>query len=285
MWAAHTSNNQLTRNSDLNLLDAIAVPNSSIEELMGSCDGAMNTKQDPKIYRCSVDRLTPLNHDTSRVWLTVESGGRLEFKAGQYLEIILPSGKHCPFSIACAPANAEHLELHIRPTPGSDDSSQIEDLIRKPGCFEINAPKGDCIIDHVPDQPLLLLAASTGITQMKSLLEFLFDGEISKPISLYWGIVAPDDLYLHDLCVKWTSKFPLFSYTPVLSEPEESPTWDGATGLLADAVVTEVSDLSNHLAYISGGPAMVQATAKVLLDNGLPIDNIRSDLLPYITLD
>ena len=71
----------------------------------------------------------------------------------------------------------------------------------------------------------------------------------------------------------------------MLSEPEESPTWDGATGLLADAVVTEVSDLSNHLAYISGGPAMVQATAKVLLDNGLPIDNIRSDLLPYITLD
>lgn len=239
----------------------------------------MNTKQAPNIYRCSVEKLTPLNHDTSAVLLTVEDGGRLKFKAGQYLEIILPSGKHCPYSIACAPANNEHLELHIRPTPGSDDSSQIEELIRKPGYFEISGPKGDCIIDQVPDQPLLLLAASTGITQMKSILEFLFELEIRKPISLYWGIVAPDDLYLDQLCKKWATRFALFSYTPVLSEPDESPTWDGATGLLADAVVTAVSDLSNHLVYIGGGPAMVQATARVLLDNSVSIDNIHSDML------
>jgi len=62
------------------------------------------------------------------VILDIPAGETISFKAGQYLDILL-SGKHCPFSIASSPDITDTIELHIKPTPGSADSVEIEKIL------------------------------------------------------------------------------------------------------------------------------------------------------------
>lgn len=229
-------------------------------------------------YSCTIESIFDLNPTTQKLLLNLPAGEKVNFKAGQYLEIILPSGKRCPFSIASPPAINDQLELHIRPTPGSNDSAQIEELLRTSSAIAIEAPKGDCFLEEAPGNSLILMAASTGITQMKSILEHLFTRQLFHPVHLYWGVLVDDDLYLDETCRNWMEAISMFTYVPVVSEPENSPGWTGRTGLVADAVLQDFPDLSGHTVYVSGGPGMVYATLDMFIKRGLTEDDIHSDI-------
>ena len=227
---------------------------------------------------CHVESLEYYNSDTRRLILTPEQP--LHFKAGQYLEVILPD-KRCPFSIANAPHVSDSIELHIRPTPNSVDSDDIEHLLDTSQEFLIDAPKGDCYIESTPDKPLILLAASTGVTQMKSIYEHLQHLGHRKPIYLYWGVLADQDLYLDSLCRQWQQDNPHFHYEPVISEPETSPNWTGRTGLVGNVALEDFTDVSDVIVYVSGGPGMVYATLDAFVARGMPSDNMFSDVFTY----
>lgn len=202
----------------------------------------------------------------------------MAFKAGQYLEIVLPTGKRCPFSIANSPWEPDRIELHIRPSPESEDSRQIEKLLIPGGELEIYFPLGKCYIEEVPQRSLLLIAASTGITQMKSMLEHLLEAGVTEPVFLYWGVLVAEDLYLDDQFRKLESAHPLFHYIPVVSEPHKSTGWRGRTGLLADAVLADFDELNSLTIYVSGGPAMVYTTLDLFVASGMQRQNMHSDI-------
>lgn len=233
-----------------------------------------------KRITCSIDSIDYFNEDTRRVFLKIPDTERVTFKAGQYLEIILPR-KHCPFSIANAPALEGLIELHVRPTPDSEDSVEIEKLLDETRDVEIEVPKGDTFVEQAPDNPLILIAASTGITQMKSICEHLMAQPLKQPVYLYWGVLADKDLYLSPILRSWEEAHPEFHYIPVVSNPETSPDWKGRTGLVGHAVLDDFEDLSNVTVYVSGGPAMVYATLDAFMERGMPESNMHSDIFSY----
>lgn len=230
---------------------------------------------------CSLVSVDSFNGDTRKVILEVPESSKADFKAGQYLEIILPDDKKCPFSIANSPHNGSRLELHIRPTPESRDSEIIEELLDNASNITIEFPKGDCYLETPPENKLVLLAASTGITQMKSIIEYLLPIKYSHAIYLYWGVLSDKDLYLSHLCEGWKDSFTDFTFVPVVSEPEKSPDWTGRTGLVGEAVLEDFRDLSDVTVYVSGGPGMVYATLDSFVERGMPVGNMFSDVFSY----
>lgn len=240
-----------------------------------------------KQYHCQIDSISYFNEDTRKLVLKLPEP--VDFKAGQYLELMLPS-KKCPFSIANAPhADNDVIELHIRPTPGSEDSVQIEKLLDSEALsVDIEMPKGDCFLEAAPHNPLILLAASTGVTQMKSIIEFLLPGGLKQPTYLYWGVVSDRDLYLEEVIRTWESD-PDFHYVPVVSEPDTSPNWQGRTGLVGDAVLADVdsselpgiNSLEHVSVVVSGGPGMVYACLDAFVERGMPEDRMISDIFSY----
>lgn len=234
-------------------------------------------------FSCSLATVESFNGDTRKVILEIPTGSNAEFKAGQYLEIILPDDNKCPFSIANSPVNGSgsRLELHIRPTPESRDSAIIEELLDNASDLTIEFPKGDCYLETPPENKLILLAASTGITQMKSIIEFLLPKKTPHGIYLYWGVLSEKDLYLSHLCESWTDSFIDFTFVPVVSEAHQSPGWTGRTGLVGDAVLEDFSDLSDVTVYVSGGPGMVYATLDNFVERGMPTGNMFSDVFSY----
>ena len=235
-------------------------------------------------FNCPITSIEYYDSDTRRVLLGMPEGERLCFKAGQYLEVILPD-KTCPYSIASAPHESGLIELHVRPTPASDDSEDVEHLLDSANHIEIEAPKGDCFIDSPPENALILLAASTGVTQMKSIVEHLFHVGHKLPMFLYWGVLSDQDLYLDTVCRQWAVENANFQYIPVVSEPETSPDWHGRTGLVGEVVLQDFDDLSDVTVYVGGGPGMVYATLDAFVARGLPRQNMYSDIFSYAPRD
>lgn len=233
-----------------------------------------------KRFVCAIESIEYFNHDTRRVLLTLPTGANVEFKAGQYLNVVLPD-KLCPFSIASPPSLKGKIELHIKPTPDSEDSVQIEQLLDDAISLEIELPTGDCFIETAPDKTLILMAASTGITQMKSIIEHLLANKLPQPTYLYWGVVADKDLYLADLCNTWEAMHAHFHFIPVVSEPTTSPEWQGRTGLVPDAVLEDFSNLENVSVIVGGSPGMVYATLDRFVASGMPEKNMTSDVFSY----
>jgi CDP-4-dehydro-6-deoxyglucose reductase, E3 len=229
---------------------------------------------------CKIRSVDHCNADTRRVLLEIPAGASFNFKAGQYLNIVV-AGKPCPFSIASSPEIKDTIELHVRPTPGSADSVEIEKLLDSADQLHITYPMGECYIDTPIAGPLVLMAASTGITQMKSIIEFLIPRDTHQPIWLYWGVVAAQDLYLTDMCRAWQAKIKNFTFVPVVSEPLRSPQWSGRTGLLPDAVLEDFNDLAGVEVYVSGSPGMVYATFDRFIQRGLAESMISSDVFFY----
>ena len=232
--------------------------------------------------KCKIKSVDYLNSKIRKVVLSLPQ--TIRFFPGQYLEVIIANGKKCPFSIACAPAITEdsaHLELHIAATPASEDSRLVEELIDRRTDWLIEIPKGECYLKSLPTQPLLLIAASTGITQMKSMLEFILTHPAAHPVYLYWGVVNEADFYLNGLIQTWQQQFDFFHYTPVVSEAGSGGAWTGRTGLLYEVVMQDFDDLSPLLCYISGSPGMVYGTFDALKTKGLNPNQVFSDVFSY----
>jgi len=224
------------------------------------------------------------------VHLHLPAQTRLQFHAGQYLELILRDGTRRCYSMANAPHRDTHIELHIRHMPGGRFTDTLfggtDTQLKERDLLRIEAPLGTFFLREDSARPILLLASGTGFAPIKAIFEHILHKGINrdateKPgrsVVLYWGARTQADLYLNALPQQWALEQPHFKYVPVLSEPTEADAWHGRTGFVHHAVMADMPDLSGYDVYACGTPAMVAAAhADFTKQCGLPEDQFYSD--------
>jgi len=233
------------------------------------------------LVNCLVTLCTPLNGSVYRLVLQPGEECALSFKAGQYLNIERTDGTRSPFSIASSP-DADSLELHI---DRHDSTEAIIQQALNEKTIKVELPLGDC---HLPTPlsfesaaPVILVAASTGYSQMQSILLKLFNSSLSNPIHLYWGAKRADGFYMLEQLQEWQQQHPNFHFTPVVSDASEECQWQGREGFLHNIIVEDFDNLQNAEVYIGGSPLMVYATLDVLVSHGLPEQQAYSDVFHY----
>jgi CDP-4-dehydro-6-deoxyglucose reductase len=123
-----------------------------------------------------------------------------------------------------------------------------------------------------------MLASGTGFAPVKAIIEHAFHAKNPRPMVLYWGGRARADLYMHELPEEWARSHANFKYVPVLSEPQPGDHWKGRTGLVHQAVMQDVPDLSGHQVYACGVPVMVESAHRDFTKRcGLPEEEFFSD--------
>jgi len=259
-------------------------PLSDIRVKIGSLrlPGELSVKK----LSCDINAIEQLNHDVYRVRLTMPATATLaaEYFAGQYLDIILPDGKQASFSIGSAPEQGRNLELHIRHIPDSEMSNAILQHLQSQTQVEIELPKGNCYLQAhsiAPTTKIIMAAASTGFAQVKSVVEHLLANQFGNPIYIYWGARVEADLYLDKLPLQWASEHPNVHFTTVVSEPEQSPGWEGRTGLLPAAILEDFQGFDDVEIFASGSPAMVYALLDACEARGFSEDKMHSDVFAY----
>ncbi|MBK7900106.1 MAG: CDP-6-deoxy-delta-3,4-glucoseen reductase [Azonexus sp.] len=215
-----------------------------------------------KTLPARIEKLERLAPDVIELHLRLPASERLQFLAGQYVDILLKDGKRRSFSMANAPHDDAFLQLHIRHVPGGLFTDQVFSTLKARDILRLNGPHGSFTLREESDKPMILLAGGTGFAPLKSLIEHALHEACQRPMVLYWGARAVVDLYLADLPRRWAAEHPHFRYVPVLSEPQPEDAWAGRTGLVHQAVMTDFPDLSGHEVYACGAPAMIDAARR-----------------------
>jgi len=234
-----------------------------------------------KTLPCRVEKLEHLAHDVIRIYLRMPASERMQFLAGQYIDVLIKEHEPRAFSIANAPHDDEFIELHIRYVEGGLFTDQVFHHMQEKVMLRIRGPLGTFFLREDSERPALLIGGGTGFAPLKGILEHAFETGISKPLHLFWGVRARRDLYLDDLPARWAREHENFSYTPVLSEPAAEDNWSGETGLVTDSVVRHYPELSGHDIYMSGPPVMVEAGHGLFMQHGLDTARFFSDAFEY----
>ncbi len=229
----------------------------------------------PREATATVFRVGAVGPGVVRLQLRFPIGKRMAFRAGQSLEIILPTGERRSYSMANSPGEADGVELHVRVHPGGTFSDRLLSGLQPGDTLRLKLPLGSVQMDGSDSRPLLLLATGTGFAPVASILEEAVRRRWNRPLILYRGGRQVEDLYLPELTRRWARRLHDFRYVPVLSKGNAS--WDGRRGHVQDAAVADIPDLAGVELYASGSPVMVAGARDQAFANGLAPDAFHAD--------
>ena len=227
---------------------------------------------------CRVQKLERLAEDVMRIELKLPASENFAFRAGQYIDILLADGQRRSFSIANAPHDGGHLELHVRRIDGGRFTAHVFEAMKDKEILRFEGPHGSFWLREDSARPIVMVAGGTGFAPIKGIIEHAIHIGLTRPITLYWGARTRGGLYMDALARSWEAALPGLRYVPVLSDE----VWDGRQGLVHQAVLDDCADLSGHEVYVCGAPVMVDAArSSFCAGRGLPEDAFFADAFTF----
>lgn len=214
-----------------------------------------------------VESMQLLSHDVMQIMLSLPDGERLEFGAGQYINILLEDGQQRAYSFANAPHDNALIELQIKRIPGGLFSNRVFTTLKVGDLLPFEGPFGRFTL-RPGDRPILLVATSTGFAPIKSIVEDAFHRGIQRPMRLYWGVRHVSDLYCLELAQRWQREHANFRFIPVLSQPQNDD-WNGRRGHVDSAILEDFPDLRGYEVYVCGSVQLVSGAVPAFLAQGL----------------
>lgn len=229
-----------------------------------------------KTLPCRVQKMQRVADDVMVLYLKLPANERMQFLAGQYIDILMKEDKPRSFSLANAPHDDEFLQLHIRNIPGGEFSHHVFTAMKERDILRIKGPLGNFFLREDSDKPIVFVASGTGFAPVKGIIEHALQIGITRPMHFYWGGRKQSDLYMLDKAREWESRG--IKFTPVVSDE----VWPGRTGFVHQAVLEDYADLSGYQAYVCGAPVVVEAAHRDFTTlRGLPNEEFFSDAFVF----
>ncbi|MGX9418747.1 NAD(P)H-flavin reductase [Vibrio sp. WJH972] len=203
--------------------------------------------------KTKVKSIESLACNTYRILLQPEHV--IDFKAGQYLMVVMGEKDKRPFSIASSPCRSNgELELHIGAAEHNAYAIEVVDAMRQAleqgSTIDIDAPHGDAWLQQDDGSPLLLIAGGTGFSYVRSILDHCLAQNIVRPIYLYWGAKDSCQLYAKEELIVLANQYDNVNFIPVVESPDAE--WQGKIGNVLQAVVQDFNSLEGFDIYLAG---------------------------------
>ena len=252
-------------------------------DLTIACKEMRSSQELPvKTLPARVEKLTRAAPDVMLVDLKLPATERLQFFAGQYIDLLLKGGRRRAFSLANAPHDDACLQLHIRQVPGGQFTNHVFNTMKEREILRLNGPHGSFYLREDSQKPLLLVAGATGFAPIKASVEHAIAEQTQRPMSIYWGGRQRADLYLLPLAEQWAREHAGLRFVPVLSDTPQCEKWSGRIGFVHAAAMQDFPDLSAYQVYVCGSPAMVAAARRDFVGQcNLPESEFFADAFEY----
>lgn len=247
---------------------------SAIDDVQLAIEDLSDFKLSPaKTYPSRIQSLEKLAPDVLKVVLRLPPQQVMDYRAGQYIDVIGSGSIRRSYSVANAPSAEKYIELHIRQVLDGAMSKYWFEQAKPNDLLRLHGPLGTFFLRDVAGLDLILIATGTGMAPIKALLESLKEvPEALKPcaVHVFWGGRISEDFYLNpaELGV-------LCNYTPVLSRADSE--WQGAHGYVQQAVLAAKINLAKAKVYACGSSAMIDGARVQLISAGLEPRNFHSD--------
>ncbi len=227
--------------------------------------------------RARVAEEVPVSRDIWQLRLDLIEPGQLDFRAGQYVEVLVPgTDEWRAFSMANPPSSAGRIDLLIKILPGGLFSEHLASEIAPGDELDLRGPYGQFSLTQ-SQAPIVMIAGGSGMAPIWSMLHQLVDEASTRPITFFYGARGMADLFWLDELEQLKGNLSSFEFVPALSEPETGDGWDGETGLVTEVLDRCCDNLRGSEAYLCGPPGMIDAAIGVLREKGLFSSHIRFD--------
>lgn len=224
-----------------------------------------------------------LTHDILELTIQPETKLFKNAKAGQYLEIsngAIDSPRSYSLARRPSPDGIETVTFAIRHVPGGEFTDWLFESNRTGSDVTLKGPFGDFYLRESQQGRMVCIAGGSGLAPIIALLEQGIVDKRTDNCTVLFGARTEADLYYLDtlatLGEQWHGEFQLL---PILSDEPQSDSWQGARGLVTDAIPEIASDSfsTNDQAYMCGPPAMIDAAILALEKLGMPSESIYFD--------
>jgi len=235
-----------------------------------------------KNFRAKVTRIKDLTYDIKEIKLELLEPAEIDFKAGQYVQLISPKyGKvkqsvSRAYSISSSPDNKNSIELIIRRVPDGICTTWVHDYLKEEDEVNFTGPFGDFFIRDTKAD-MIFVAGGSGKAPIKSMIEYMEKRKVNRRMGYFFGARNRKELYYTEYFREFEQKLPSFQYFPVLSQPTEACDWDGRCGYVMPFFDEFIKDPENTEAYLCGSPGMISAVVKNLKEKGIKAENIYYD--------
>jgi len=200
----------------------------------------------------------------------------LDYKPGQFFFITLKQGekelsKH--FSFSSSPTEKNHIEFTKKFT---DHEFSLALRAAKVGDWtRIDAPYGQFTFEGEYPK-IALLGGGIGITPFMSICKNATDKTLNSKITLFYGCRTEKDLTFKKELEELAEKNKNLRLVLIVNEPTTQ--WKGATGIINTEIVKErLPDYKENMFFTCGPPPMVEAMEKLVLNLGLPKENLKRE--------
>ena len=197
-----------------------------------------------------------------------------EFQAGQFIQIIAPSGeKHVfrSYSISSTPED-KYLELCIK-LYETGIASKLLKHARIGEEIVFRGPAGRFTFDSI-ESGIYCIATGVGIAPIMGILrDQLENKRIKQKLHLIFGVRHEKDVFWTDRLDELQRTHTNFTYSLTLSQPEAS--WTGLRGRVSEHLPENTSDL--HI-FLCGSADMVATVREMCVVRGTDTKNIHFEI-------
>lgn len=233
-------------------------------------------------FKTKVSEIVDYTYDIKGVTFKLLEPDKIDFKAGQYVQIEAPPYAKVKqktiraYSISSKPEDNDHIQLIIRLVPEGLCTTWIHKYLKVGDEVNLTGPYGDFYIRDT-DADMIFIAGGSGKAPIKSMLEHLQVTGTNRKMTYFFGARSGKDLYLTDEFVNFEKVFPDYQYIPVLSQCSPEDKWCGRSGYIMPYFKEVIRDPKNTEAYMCGSPGMLNAAQKELIALGVAADKIYYD--------
>ncbi len=230
-------------------------------------------------FRTILSQKIQLNSDTYLYHFDLIEPREINFKAGQYLMIKIPTDKDPVsrlYSIASSAAEKNSFELIIQIIPGGLASSYLSNLKVKDEII-FQGPAGIFGLKE-NNRSKIFLVTGTGIAPVRSILNSapIKSGQNSE-LFLFWGLKKYEDIYLLEELKKFNPKICLSREQNLEIIPANDKKYF-ELGHINSCFEKQILDtkysILNTNFYLCGGRKIVESLRLFLINKGVLLENI-----------
>ena len=230
-----------------------------------------------------VERIESETPDCLSLYLRTEDPSPIHYRAGQFLTCCFDvGGKELrrAYSLSALPDQG-HLRITVKRLDNGRVSPLIHERLGVGDRFRVLGPSGDFVL--TPDiHQALFIAAGTGITPIRGLLEAMLRRGDKQPVTLIYGCRNRRHILFRDELDALASAHPNLNIHYVLSQPEKG--WTGMSGRLDSGKIRALLkglDPEGRRHYFLCGPDGFMAMAENALA-GAAVDPARIHLERFL---
>jgi len=225
-------------------------------------------------YVCKCAEITDLTHDIKQFRFELVEPDRIEFIAGQYIQLLAPVYKkggeevYRAYSVSSDPARKDNVETIIRLVPGGICTTYCFDYLKVGDEVRLNGPYGEFRLSDT-SAPMVFIAGGSGMAPIKCILHQMKNTGNKRKATYYFGASKVEELFLLNEMREFEAELADFTFVPVVAATGDHENWSGEVGLVTEAVKRNLKDASDHEAYLCGSPGLIDASINVLKELGM----------------